>query len=85
MNKKEEKIGLAPFKIGQNLFFIVSSTSFQFILDVLRLLYHQPSNAVTHSGFLYHLITVTDGVLIVDDELLALADTIVVPSPNIPL
>ena len=45
---------------------------FHLLSNILRLLYHQASYAVTHGGFLFHLIA-ANGVLIVDDELPAVA------------
>ena len=46
---------------------------FHLLSNILRLLYHQASYAVTHGGFLFHLIAATNGVLIVDDELPAVS------------
>lgn len=53
--------------------------------NLFRLLYHQSSDAVAHSSFVFHLLAMTDGVLVIDDELLALADTFVVALPDIAL
>ena len=56
---------------------------FHLLSNILRLLYHQASYAVTHGGFLFHLIAATNGVLIVDDELPAVADALLVFCPDI--
>ena len=56
---------------------------FHLFSNILRLLYHQPSDAITHGGFLFHLITATDGVLVVDNELLALANASLLPAQTL--
>jgi hypothetical protein len=58
---------------------------FQFLSDTVRLS-HQPLAFLFALLRCYlHLVTATDGVLIVDDELLVLADAILIACPDVAL
>ena len=56
---------------------------FQFLSDAVRLA-HQPLPFLfTLLCCHFHLVAATDGVLVVDDELLAMADAVLIASPYI--
>ena len=58
---------------------------FQFLSDAVRLAHQPLAFLLTLLCCHFHLVAATDGVLVIDDELLAMADAVLVASPDVTL